>query len=341
MPLREAFSGSGLRIPAFLSIDVEPDGFQLSRSDPPKWLGYESAIEFSEWLRSELSKRFDQTPKFGWYYRMDLQIAEVYGRPDYIVAKLGEHIDRLRQKGDYFGVHSHPVRWCDERNSWIHDFADASWNMRCTKFALEAYADWCGTPAQRFRGGAGFLVNEIVDIVDQCGVKVDLTLEPVQAWSSPSRVVPSGVDTSPYIGVHTDCLSAPPTAYRPSHHDFRVPTTTRGRDLIMVPMSTYSVTRRQNRLRRILQRARPQQVRQKRRVLHLSEQWPRGASYWDLVTEQIRSMPRPYISVAVRTDAPGSAPVINARKRFDALLQHPLSKRLQFVDPLDIAPALI
>jgi hypothetical protein len=341
MSFRETFPGSGPRIPAFLSIDVEPDGFQLSRTDPPKWSGYEATIELAEWLRSELLKRLDEAPKFGWYFRMDPQIAEVYGRPDYIVAKFGEPIDQLRQKGDYFGVHSHPVRWCDERNAWIHDFADANWNMRCAKFALEAYADWCGTPAKRFRGGAGFLTNDIVEVVDQCGVTVDLTLEPVEAWSSISRVVPSGVDTSPYIGVHTDCLPAPRTVYRPSHHDFRVPTTTKGRDLTMVPMSTYLVTRRQNRLRRILQRVLPQPTRQRRRVLHLSEQWPSGASYWDLVAEQTRSMNRPYISVAVRTDAPGSAPVVNARKRFDALLQHPLSKCLHFVDPLGIAAALI
>ena len=334
-------AGTNPRIPAFLSIDVEPDGFQLSRTDPPEWAAYHRAIELADWLRSELLRRSDFAPKFGWYYRMDPQIAEVYGSADHIVAKFRDPIDHLRLKGDYFGVHAHPVRWCPQRQSWIHDFADIAWNVRCVKFALDAYENWCGTPAQRFRGGAGFVHNDIVELVDRCGVKVDLTLEPVAPWSSPARLVPSGIDASPYIGGHIDSVSAPQTAYRPSFHDFRVPAPTRERDLILVPMSTRSIPVRQNRLQRLCRRLRRKPAPHQRRMLHLSEKSPSAAAYSDQIADQLKSMRRPYVSVAVRTDAPGSPPVRNALQHFEALLHHPLSKSLVFIDPLDAAATLI
>ena len=63
-------------IPVFLSIDVEPDGFQLSRSDPPRWVGYDAVFELIESLRAKLTGKIGEAPKFGWYFRTDPQIAE-------------------------------------------------------------------------------------------------------------------------------------------------------------------------------------------------------------------------------------------------------------------------
>ena len=37
-------------IPAFVSFDVEPDGFQLSRTDPPEWDGYTAMFKFADQL---------------------------------------------------------------------------------------------------------------------------------------------------------------------------------------------------------------------------------------------------------------------------------------------------
>ena len=70
-------------IPAFLSIDVEPDGFQLDRRDPPPWAGYLDLVDFITRLRGDLAGWTGRTPRFGWYVRTDPQIAEVYGRPDH------------------------------------------------------------------------------------------------------------------------------------------------------------------------------------------------------------------------------------------------------------------
>ncbi|MGE5857411.1 MAG: hypothetical protein ACM31K_02870, partial [Solirubrobacterales bacterium] len=64
-------------IPAFLSIDVEPDGFQLDRHDPPPWAGYLDLVDFITRLRADLAGWTGRTPRFGWYVRTDPQIAEV------------------------------------------------------------------------------------------------------------------------------------------------------------------------------------------------------------------------------------------------------------------------
>lgn len=328
-------------IPAFLSIDVEPDGFQLSRSDPATWTGYESILPVMERLRSNLLKRSGVKPKFGWYFRMDPQVAEVYGRPDFVWEKYPDSKDQIRERGDYFGVHSHPVRWSNEQNLWIHDFADPGWDATCAKFALDAYAERNESPARRFRGGAGFLTNQTLEVLDQCGVKVDLTLEPVDAWPASFSTVPSGIDESPYVGVHSDYRSAPRTAYRPARNDFRVPDAKNGRALVMVPMATYVRTAPQPFWRGALQRFLRQAPQGKVRVLHLSEPWPNAKLYWDLVSKQIQGMRRPYLSLAIRTDAPGSSPIVHALKLLDSLSQQPLSKRLHFLDPLEIASSLV
>lgn len=54
MLCRPGWRGSRRRaILVFLSIDAEPDGFQLSRSEPPAWTGYGATLEIVERLRSD------------------------------------------------------------------------------------------------------------------------------------------------------------------------------------------------------------------------------------------------------------------------------------------------
>jgi hypothetical protein len=45
-------------------------------------------------------------------------------------------------------------------------------------------------------------------------------------------------------------------------------------------------------------------------------------------------MPRPYLSLGIRTDAVGSETAARVRRIFDALPGHPLAQRLRFENPL-------
>jgi hypothetical protein len=326
-------------IPAFLSLDVEPDGFQLSRTDPPAWAGYSATIEFAERLRSALSARTGTAPKFGWYFRTDPQIAEVYGRPDHALAEFPDRVEHLQARGDYLGVHAHAIRWSKHHQLWVHDFGDPSWHAQSTTFALDAFARWSGSPALRFRSGAGFLTNGIVDVIDRCGVRVDLTLEPVSGWGLAASNVPTGIDSSPIVGAYTDCHAAPRVPYRPAHHDFRVSARRNGRDIVMIPLTTSTLRPGEPSwkplAKRLLRRPRPAQM------LYPSAGWPSENGYWDLVERQLRSMRRPYLSLGVRTDAAAAAVTAAARRIFDALPKHPLAERLRFMDPLEAASRLV
>src|SRR5215831_5197565 len=134
-------------MPAFLSIDVEPNGFQLASPDPAAWTGYAAMLEFSEQLRAKLSACTGTPPRFGWYFRTDPQIAEVYGWAGHVMVANPARLARLAAAGDYFGVHLHPIRWCSEHRAWIHDFDDSAWHARTVRASFEAYAGWVGEPA--------------------------------------------------------------------------------------------------------------------------------------------------------------------------------------------------
>ena len=325
-------------IPTFLSIDVEPNGFQLPRNPPSSWTGYDAMIEFAEQMRVKLAERTGSVPKFGWYFRTDPQIAQAYGRPEHVLAEYPERITRLQTTGDYFGVHAHPIRWCERRHLWVHDFADREWLVHCTRSSLDAYSRWIGSPAQRFRGGAGFLTNDVIEVADQCGVKVDLSLEPVASWGLTMRKVPSAVDDSPRVGRYIDCRMAPRVPFRPARQDFRISGGANGRNLVMVPITTGPAAQPRPAWRRLARRLLLGSAGQD--VLLPSVDWPSASFYWDLVARQLGSMDRPYLSLAIRTDSPDSALLGKVRRLFNALPAHSLAEQLRFVDPLDVAPDL-
>lgn len=327
-------------IPAFLSVDVEPDGFQLSRSSPPDWNGFDALIGFLQQLRADLRSRRGESPQFGWYFRTDPQIAEVYGRATHVLEKSSDYIARLAALGDYFGVHMHPLRWSEAHHLWVHDFADGEWLRHSTRFALAAYADWAGTPARRTRMGAGFLNNDIVATLEEMDVAVELTLEPVAGWGLSAKVVPSGVDDSPIVGAFLNCQEAPREAYRPSRRDFQVPDRRRGRHLMLIPLTTFDLPEKttiRQRLRRKLtgKPLRPAQV------LFPGLDWPSPTYFWDLAAKELSKMRRPQLSLAIRTDAADSKIMKHICALFEALPRHPLSKSLTFIDPLDAMTSLV
>src|SRR5260370_1340363 len=211
-------------IPAFLSVDVEPDGFQLDRRDPPAWGGYVAMGEYLTRLRADLDGWTGRTPRFGWSVRTDPQIAEVHGRPDHALVAFPEGVARLRAAGDYFGVHSHLIR----------------------------RAPVCGP------GGRSSRV-------------------PLTPGSLGGRRRGGG----------------------------------RGAGGVLAGPAPIAVE-----------------------VLYPMARWPSADGYWDIVDQQLRSMPRPYLSLGIRTDAVASDTAATVRRIFDALPGHPLAQRLRFENPL-------
>ena len=320
-------------VPAFLSIDVEPVGFQPANDSGAEWTGFPPMIEIAERLRSDLRRRSGGAPRFGWYVRTDPQIAEVFGRADHILARHADRVAGLQAAGDYLGVHAHALRWSADRGQWVHEFSDTDWLAEHTRSSLDAFARWSGSPARRFRGGAGFLANVIVETLDRCGVEVELSLDPMPSPTVSS--VHTTVDSSPIVGTLLDCRAAPRAPFHPARHDFRVPDDRRGRKILLIPQSTYDAATTSRRW--WSRTASAADVL----VLYPSFDWPSPEYYWDLVARQLESMARPYLSLSARTDAPDSVELARVRRLFEFLPRHPLADRLRFVDPLTAASALV
>jgi hypothetical protein len=327
-------------IPAFLSIDIEPSIFQLSRSIPADWSGFDALIAFLQRLRADLRSRQEGSPRFGWYIRTDPQIAEVCGGTTRVLDMHSDSLARLGAQGDYFGVHIHPVRWSESHQLWIHDFADSDWLKNSTRLALKAYRDWAGAPALRVRMGAGFINNEIVATLEEMGVAAELSLEPVASWGLNATTVPSGADDSPIVGSFLNCQDAPREAYRPSHRDFQIPDPRQGRGLAIIPLTTFDLAESIP-FRQRLGQALTGKPRRPAQILYPGLNWPTPTHFWDLAADSMRKMRRPYLSLGVRTDAAQSKILRDVLALLEALPSHPLSERLAFVDPLDAAARLM
>lgn len=315
-------------VPAFLSIDVEPDGFQLSPNEPPAWDGFEAMMPFVASLREAIAARSGRQPQFGWYFRCDPQIESAYGRPDHALRYYGDPIGRFRAEGDYLGVHVHPVRWDEEHRSWVHDFADVQWLHESIRSSLAIFADWAGSPATCSRYGAGFLNNDVIAATEASGVTIDLTLEPVAGWGLRANAVPTSVDESPIIGAFVNCRDAPREPYFPSRKDFRQRAAVGSRPLVLIPLSTAVFSRRPSAAPAV-------------HVLYPSVAWPSETFFWDLAMKQLEAMDRPYLSLAIRTDALDMAVTSRVRRIFEALPGHPIAERLQWVDPREVVATLV
>jgi hypothetical protein len=316
------------KVPAFLSIDVEPDAFQLSRGEPADWAGFDAMVPFIEVLRGRLAAHSDTAPVFGWYFRTDPQIAEIYGRADHALQHYADRIKELLSTGDYIGAHPHPLRWSEAHRAWVHELTDGQWLRDCTLSALDVFAETTGAPARHMRFGAGFINDETVKAAEDRGVLVDLTLEPVAGWGLDATVVQTSVDSSPIVGRFVNCETAPSAPYQPERDEFRVAIAYGKRTITLVPLSSVMAATQLN--------AQPT-----RNMLYPSVPWPSVNYFWDLALQQLRSMERPYLSLAVRTDTYDMALTAGVRRIFEALPEHEISTYLRWVDPLQVLDELV
>jgi hypothetical protein len=322
-------------IPAFLSIDVEPDEFQVSRHDDRPWAGYEVVYEFLRAFRDELARVSGVVPRFGWYFRMDPQIRDICGRADAAISDFTDRRDTLARHSDYFGVHAHPLRWSEKDQVWVHDFGDASWLRECTEFSLDAFEECTGAKTQLYRAGAGFLSNDIIDVLDARGVPIEMSLEPVSSWGLTAEIVPTATDSSPIVGKFVDCQNAPQTPYRPERADFRRAGGKDARQILLVPMTTGPRTLPTQEWMSTMEAAPgPRLPDAPVIMLYPTLDWPSERYFWDLVAYQLRGMRNPYLSLAIRTDSPASALMTKLLRLLAELPRHPIAERLTFVDPL-------
>ena len=339
-------------------MDVEPAGFQLDGPDPAQWDGFAWSAGLVDEVTDALAARTGRRAVVGWYVRMDPQITAVYGRADHAVHAFPGLVATRRARGDYFGLHVHPVRRATgaidtigatdtiDATAWVHDYADPDLVVRATEHAADAFGAALGTPPRRHRCGIGAMAEPTMATLDRLGIDVDLSMERSRGDLSE---VHSGVDASPVVGRTADCTGAPRAAYRPRVGAFAPPgdAGTPGRAapdgarrrVAVIPLTTTTWRRRPRRPGPLVRRALGR--RPGPQVMFPNQPWPSPRRFWDLALAEADRMDRPYLSFAIRTDHPDSVPSRRAAAVLRALPDHPIAGRLDLVDPLDVVDDLV
>ena len=214
-----------------LVYPTEPDPSVWTPGTRPPWRGYDTLHELLQTLRPCLS-RHTEAAQFSWFLRMDPQIAEAFGTPAWIPETWRGRLEEYRNNGDEIGLHTHAWRFCPCCQRWLEDFSDQQWVEQCVRVSFDAYADAFGTSCHAFRFGSRWLSSAAPALLEQLGVRYELTVEPGRLAQPPfvnaTRVtawLPS------YRGV-------PRMPYRPSRFDFRKPDAARTDGPWMIPLST-------------------------------------------------------------------------------------------------------
>lgn len=319
------------RIPAIVCVDVEPDPRDVDRARREAWHGFEALQSAFSRFRPALAARTGAPAHFAWFIRMDPQIAEAYGSPTWALSTYRRFLDEARAHGDELGFHPHLYRWEESRAAWISDRANPPWVEHCVRMSAAAFEDALGSRCVSSRFGDHWMNDATVRLLEELGVRYDLTLEPGKPADA-GRVL-----DEPSTGQLPDLTMVPPHPYRPSLHDFRRPDPHRADGLWMLPVTT-------RRLRPLLRHAR--RIYSRLAGLDFTDVASlslalRPVLFRDLLDgATARGGPRPLVFV-LRSDS-----AFNAREsgRLRANLAHLLAdqtaRRLVFVTPSEAARML-
>jgi hypothetical protein len=227
-------------LPVVLCVDVEPDARVFGRKAAEPWRGFERFVSRVPALREALAAATGAPAAFTWLLRMDPQVAETWGSPDWPAAAYGDALAELGAAGDELGLHTHTWRWDERADGWLADYEDEVWAEHCLAMGLEAFEAAFRRPCRAHRGGDHFLCGSMLARLREAGVKADLTVEP--GW--PPAGPPHG---EPAAGALPDYRSVPRTPYRSSPELFPA-AAGEGGDPLLIPLLSPPALRRRHRL---------------------------------------------------------------------------------------------
>ncbi|QIF04029.1 hypothetical protein [Roseimicrobium sp. ORNL1] len=223
---------TGPAVPVIIGVDVEPDARVVDLNNP-SWDSTPKFFKKAEELRKLLSATADGAPvKFTWFPRADPQVEKANGSATWALEHFRKDWDRVLSAGDEIGLHMHPWRWDERTGDWCQDHADEAWVLHCVRSSIAAYRAVFGTTPASYRGGDRYLSNAVMRLLEEEGVRLDLTLERMPE-------VPRLLASERGTGLIPDGTSIPLRAYRPSPHDFRLPDPTKTTGLGMLPLTPY------------------------------------------------------------------------------------------------------
>jgi len=312
-------------IPLVFCIDVEPDA-RLIR-EPVEWLGFDATRGFLEEQRLPIEQATGSPARFCWFLRLDPQITGCYGSATWVFERYAAVIDNLQRNGDHFGIHPHAYRWLEDRQIWLHDFANQAWMEHCVASSLEAFEQGLGTACRSMRFGDRWLSTETVNCSERLGIRYDLTVEP----GSPRRETP--MRGEPATGFLPDYYRVPRMPYVPDQRDFRRSSAgPRGVRLIPLTSSALAGIPLRRRISRLLRNG----VRNRRQATPLAfwSDWSPPNAFTQLLDRALAAQVNPYLVFAIRSSIGARADRRRAvENNLRDLLAHSQAGRFFFCSP--------
>jgi hypothetical protein len=281
-------------VPAILAFDVEPDALEVAH-EPRPWRGFEALLGSVDEARARLEDLTGRAVRFGWFLRMDPQIAESHGSAEWVVAHYGEAVDRLSEAGDEIGVHPHAWRWSATRQRWFGDHGDPGWVRHCIELSLRSYRTAFGRSCVSMRFGDRYTSPDALSTAVELGIRYDLTIEP---GMPAARSVHPGVATTGRIPGYARAARAP---YLADPADPLRPSVNGGGGVWMIPLTSVDTAPLMPAWRRVVRRVR-RPLNPRHRTANLYVPWD-PIRFWQVVDRHVAASPAPYLAFAVRTDA--------------------------------------
>lgn len=220
------------RIPILICIDIEPDERKLDPRARVDWPGFEKSFEFFSALRPRLETATGSLVHFSWFLRMDPQIADIYGSPDWVVTRYRGLIKELEAAGDELGLHAHANKWDEHSHDWIADYGDQEWIDHCVRSSFEAFQTSLNRQCRSFRFGDHWMNNQTMALLERLGARFDLTPE----FGASTPQMPGET----FTGFFPDYTRIPQVPYHPRKNDFTKRGFWRRRGLWIIPISAGS-----------------------------------------------------------------------------------------------------
>lgn len=310
-------------IPILVLIDCEPDQREPLPDRQLPWTGFERLFDFLAAERERLAARTGRPARFSWFWRMDPQIATIYGSPEWPARAYAGQIMDMTRAEDAIGLHAHAFRWDTAATRWIIDHANLPWIETCLRHSFAAYRAAFGRDCTLFRFGDGWFNEAMIPVLEELGARIDLTIEPGVAPRD--KLVAHELAT----GCLPDRRGAPRQPYHPARSDFRRPDQTGQVRLWELPVSTGALIKRPK-MRHPLRLLRWWRS-PKRPVLQfnfeiLPKRFPR------VLDHVLKAGAPSYAALCVRSDAGASRDRLDGIARnLESILQHPLAAHFRFM----------
>lgn len=324
------------KIPVILLVDVEPDPFLVSRSNPEPWKGYEATFPYLTSLRYRFEEATGSPVHYTWCLRMDPQVAESYGTPTYAVDRYPEFVEEMMRKGDGIGAHTHAYRWLRDRQIWLEDLANQEWVTECVEMSLQSHATAFGTACEIFRFGNFWINTQTVNHLEKRGLRYELTVEPGLP-SYRRGTLGQGYST----GCRPDYCRVSRVPYEPGRENFLEPAVPGSRSIRMIPLTSawlrlgWNFKARLRRLRDNGFRSRWQSER-----LSMWKDWPAPNGFGEMIDRAITVQQKPYLCFAIRSNFGVGKSFRRVDHCLRTLLNHSQRHRFVFSTPAEAMVSL-